>query len=231
MTPLKNPPPTTTECRNAYFILRDAIDSAYPVAATPPATYGGYPNPGPVYNAFSYEGVTEEKLIETMLLGLSYYGAPIAGDYAHNALVRTNAFVTGHDLITDLMAQSFAEGVPFPPASSVVVTPLVASFSQGELERRALLDPPVKYDGAVAYNAADAAIWRPLVVTSQLAMQADPEWHYLDNITQTIIAKNMAGKGLPYQIPGPLSQYAGLNAAQVLRIADPTTLPGVPATP
>jgi hypothetical protein len=231
MTPFKNPPPTPDECLAVYIALKNAIDAAYPVAAVVPAVYGGYPNPGPVYNAFSYENVTQEQIIETELLGLSYYGAPIAGDYAHNALVRTNAFVVGHDLITDLMAQAFAEGVPFPPASQVVVTPLVASFSQGELERRALLDPPMKYNGDVAYNATDAAIWRPLIVASQLAMQADPDWRYLENVTQTIIAKNMAGKGLPYQIPGPLSQYNGLNAAQILRIADPTTLPGVPATP
>lgn len=229
--PLKNPPETpdaVTECIN---YVNTVINQKYPVADPPPPVYGGFPSPMYVSQAFAYQGVTKEAIGDRFLLGLSYYGDP--GDFAHNSIVRTNAFVVGHDLISSLVARSFALGLPFPPASQVVVTPLVATFSNAAILARLALQPvPIRYDGAPCYSAGNAEFWKEQITIDLIRTKANRAWSVVPDETLSAMAIS-----LWLNADGPATQYsidpndiAGFTAAQVFRKYDQGTAPGVPAT-
>ena len=231
--PPKNPQPSASDFATNRTAVFAALDAAGPVAPVPPAVYGGYPQPDDVDRCFAVEGVTTQQVSDAYVKVGQYGGKFSSTDFTNNSYLRTGNFVT-NKWLSEQVARSFELGLPLPTEADSTNPPLIASFSESELERRAALNPPQKYNGDVAYKAADAAIWEPQITSSLLAMASDKKWSVINPDAQLILAKNMAGKGLPYEVPkgsdGTFNQYQGLNAAQILRIADPATLPGVPAS-
>jgi hypothetical protein len=217
----KNPLPT--DAQTVIDAVTVKIRTDWPTGDT---FFDGLPQPDCIARAYNYVGATLDEIVARYATALGYYGFPSA-DFAMNARIRTNAFAVGHDLVGTLVERSFALGIPLQPKSDFIVTPLVASFSETEIQRRLTLTPPLRYDGAPCY--ADPKIWEPIAFSDLVKVMANPVWDVVPVATKQALATSL---WLSEYKPSNLNpnDIVAFTAAQVFRKYDQATLPGLPAT-